>query len=35
MIDQWRQLLDIDEMVLVGHSLGAYVSGAYLIRYPE
>jgi len=32
-IDEWRSLLDIDKMVLVGHSLGAYVSAAYLIRY--
>lgn len=35
MIDEWRTSLKIEKMILVGHSLGAYVSGAYLIRYPK
>lgn len=27
--------MDLDEFVLLGHSLGAYLAAAYAIRYPK
>lgn len=35
MIDQWRQEMKIDKMILLGHSFGGYISALYAIRYPE
>lgn len=34
-LEQWREKMQIDKMVLVGHSLGGYLSVAYALRYPE
>ncbi|XP_062572428.1 (Lyso)-N-acylphosphatidylethanolamine lipase-like isoform X1 [Saccostrea cucullata] len=34
-IEEWRKEMDIKEMILLGHSLGAYISGAYSLKYPD
>ena len=34
-IEEWRKTMDIDKMILLGHSLGAYISGAYSLKYPD
>lgn len=34
-IETWRDRMGIDQMVLVGHSLGGYLTYAYSLRHPE
>lgn len=34
-IEKWRQSMGLDKMILLGHSLGAFMSCAYAMRYPE
>ena len=34
-IDQWRENVGIKRMILLGHSMGGYVTGAYLLKYPH
>ncbi|MEX2961689.1 alpha/beta fold hydrolase [Microbulbifer sp. TYP-18] len=34
-LEDWRQALDLESFVLVGHSLGAMVAAAYWRAYPE
>ncbi|KAG0002317.1 hypothetical protein BGZ79_003185 [Entomortierella chlamydospora] len=34
-LEEWRQIQQIEKMVLVGHSLGGYLSVAYALKYPE
>ncbi|KAF9100368.1 hypothetical protein BGX29_006658 [Mortierella sp. GBA35] len=34
-LEEWRQIQKIEKMVLVGHSLGGYLSTAYALKYPE
>ncbi|GAB4823981.1 hypothetical protein N2152v2_011027 [Parachlorella kessleri] len=34
-LDKWRQEEGIDKMVLMGHSLGGYLSAVYALRHPE
>ncbi|KAF8917807.1 alpha/beta-hydrolase [Mucidula mucida] len=33
-LEDWRQKMGLDKMTLVGHSLGAYFSVAYALKYP-
>ena len=33
-LEEWREKMDLDKMTLVGHSLGAYLSVAYALKYP-
>ncbi|XP_068427656.1 (Lyso)-N-acylphosphatidylethanolamine lipase [Clinocottus analis] len=33
-IEQWRQSVGLENMVLLGHSLGGYLAAAYAIQYP-
>jgi len=33
-LEEWRQKMNLEQMTLVGHSLGAYFSVAYALRYP-
>lgn len=33
-LEEWRTKMGIDKMTLIGHSLGAYFSVAYALRYP-
>lgn len=34
-VEEWRQEMKLDKMVLLGHSLGAYIASAYALKYPE
>ncbi|XP_036373636.1 (Lyso)-N-acylphosphatidylethanolamine lipase [Megalops cyprinoides] len=34
-IEQWRQALGLERMILLGHSLGGYLATSYAIQYPE
>ncbi|KAL6468101.1 hypothetical protein MHYP_G00237780 [Metynnis hypsauchen] len=34
-IEQWRQTLGLERMILLGHSLGGYLATSYSIQYPE
>ncbi|KAH7916781.1 Alpha/Beta hydrolase protein [Hygrophoropsis aurantiaca] len=33
-LEQWREKMGLERMTLIGHSLGAYFSVAYALRYP-
>jgi cardiolipin-specific phospholipase len=33
-LEEWRSAMGLEKMTLVGHSLGAYFSVAYALRYP-
>jgi cardiolipin-specific phospholipase len=33
-LEEWREKMRMEKMTLVGHSLGAYLSVAYALRYP-
>ncbi|KAF8505554.1 alpha/beta-hydrolase [Russula emetica] len=34
-LEQWRERVGLEKMTLIGHSLGAYFSTVYALRYPE
>ncbi|KAJ2686353.1 hypothetical protein IWW39_003697 [Coemansia spiralis] len=34
-LEAWRQRMQIDKMVLCGHSFGGYMVGAYALKYPQ
>lgn len=34
-LEEWRAKTGVERMTLVGHSLGAYLSVAYALKYPE
>ncbi|XP_033114527.1 1-acylglycerol-3-phosphate O-acyltransferase ABHD5-like isoform X2 [Anneissia japonica] len=34
-IEEWREEVGLDKMILIGHSLGGFLSYAYGIQYPE
>lgn len=34
-IEQWRQSVGVENMVLLGHSLGGYLATSYAIQYPS
>lgn len=33
-LEEWRTKMGVEKMTLIGHSLGAYFSAAYALRYP-
>jgi len=33
-LEKWREILDIKEFYLAGHSFGAYIAANYVLRYP-
>eukprot|EP01119_Soliformovum_irregulare_P018841 TRINITY_DN5854_c0_g1_i3.p1 TRINITY_DN5854_c0_g1~~TRINITY_DN5854_c0_g1_i3.p1 ORF type:complete len:423 (+),score=97.71 TRINITY_DN5854_c0_g1_i3:109-1377(+) len=33
--EKWRQIQELDDFTLLGHSFGGYVSAAYAIKYPD
>ncbi|XP_061738547.1 1-acylglycerol-3-phosphate O-acyltransferase ABHD5 [Nerophis ophidion] len=34
-LEEWREKLGLEEMVLLGHNLGGYLSAAYTLRHPQ
>ncbi|TRY99713.1 hypothetical protein DNTS_025247 [Danionella cerebrum] len=34
-IEQWRESMGVERMILLGHSLGGYLATSYTIQYPE
>ncbi|KAG8455483.1 hypothetical protein GDO86_001605 [Hymenochirus boettgeri] len=34
-IEQWRQEMGINNMILLGHSLGGFLAASYSIKYPQ
>lgn len=34
-LEEWREKVGLDEMVLLGHNLGGYLSAAYTLKYPQ
>lgn len=34
-IEEWRREMNIDNMILLGHSMGGFLATSYTISYPE
>ncbi|KAL3859771.1 hypothetical protein ACJMK2_009965 [Sinanodonta woodiana] len=34
-VEEWRREMQLDKMVLLGHSLGAFIASSYALKYPE
>lgn len=34
-LDEWRERVGIEEMLLLGHNLGGYLAAAYALKYPR
>jgi len=34
-LEEWRERVGLEKMTLIGHSLGAYFSAVYAMRYPQ
>ena len=34
-MEKWREAAGLDQIVLVGHSMGGYISAAYALQHPE
>ncbi|KAK3584560.1 hypothetical protein CHS0354_030566 [Potamilus streckersoni] len=34
-VEEWRKEMQLDKMVLLGHSLGAFIASSYALKYPE
>lgn len=34
-LEEWREKVGLEEMVLLGHNLGGYLSTAYTLKYPH
>jgi len=34
-LEKWRQTMELEKMILIGHSFGGFVSGRYTAKYPQ
>lgn len=34
-IEQWREKLGLESMIMLGHNLGGYLAASYAITYPD
>lgn len=34
-IEEWRQQMNLDKFILLGHSMGGFLAASYSLRYPE
>ncbi|XP_037400732.1 1-acylglycerol-3-phosphate O-acyltransferase ABHD5 isoform X3 [Pygocentrus nattereri] len=34
-LEEWREVLGLEAMIMLGHNLGGYVSAAYALKYPD
>ncbi|XP_072942593.1 1-acylglycerol-3-phosphate O-acyltransferase ABHD5 isoform X2 [Epargyreus clarus] len=34
-VEEWRREVNLDEFILLGHSLGGYIATAYALKYPD
>ena len=34
-LEQWRRAIGLEKMILMGHSMGGYLSATYAFQYPE
>lgn len=34
-LEEWREKVGLEQLVLLGHNLGGYLSAAYTLRYPQ
>lgn len=34
-LEEWREKVGLEELVLLGHNLGGYLSAAYTLKYPQ
>lgn len=34
-VEAWRKEMQLDKIILLGHSFGGYLAAAYAIQYPE
>lgn len=34
-LEAWRKKMKLNKIILLGHSLGGFISASYTLRYPE
>lgn len=34
-VEEWRKEMKIDNMILLGHSMGGFLAASYAITYPD